>query len=70
MTDLESTFISARRSNMDRYDRLLRTPLTDIERAFVLRRIREEKAALQDLLAKRSPTRSDRVPTRAEDALA
>jgi hypothetical protein len=35
------------RQNIGRYERLLRTELTDLERAFVKRRLAEEKQALQ-----------------------
>jgi len=37
------------RNNIGRYRRLLRTKLTDIERDFVLKRIKEEEQALQAL---------------------
>ena len=35
------------RQNIGRYERLLRTELTDLERAFIERRLSEEKQALQ-----------------------
>jgi len=37
------------RNNIGRYRRLLRTKLTDLERDFVLKRIKEEEQALQAL---------------------
>jgi len=39
----------AHRENIRRYQRLLKTHLTDHERRFVERRIREEKAALSQV---------------------
>lgn len=70
MTDLDSIFIFVHRCNMSRYRRLLRTPLTDLERQFVLRRVGEEKSVLQDPLAKRRPRRPELVSTLPDDALA
>lgn len=35
------------KQNIERYQRMLRTPLTDLERAFVQRRIAEERQALR-----------------------
>lgn len=35
------------RQNIGRYERLLRTELTELERAFIERRLSEEKQALQ-----------------------
>jgi hypothetical protein len=54
MPDLDTVFITAHRGNIRRYQRLLRTHLTDLERSFVLRRLNEEKSALADLLRKRA----------------
>jgi hypothetical protein len=54
MTDLDTILITAHRGNMRRYQRLLCTHLTDLERSFVLRRLDEEKSALADLLRKRA----------------
>jgi hypothetical protein len=53
MTDLNTIFVTAHRGNIRRYQRLLRTHLTDLERSFVLRRLDEEKSALADLLRRR-----------------
>ena len=41
----------ARRGNIRRYNRLLETELTDLERDFIRRRIAEEKDALRRLAA-------------------
>jgi hypothetical protein len=54
MTDLDTILITAHRGNLRRYQRLLRTHLTELERSFVLRRLNEEKSALADLLRKRA----------------
>ena len=70
MTDLDSNFIVEHRRNIRRYRRLLRTPLTDLERKFVLRRVGEEKSALQVLLAKRRLRRPGLVPALPDNALA
>lgn len=40
----------AHQANIDRYQRLLKTYLTDNERAFIERRIDEEKKALRQLV--------------------
>lgn len=67
MPDLDP-IITAHRRNLSRYSRLLRTPLTDLERQFVLRRMDEEKSVLQDLLAKQRARRPERVSTLPDDA--
>jgi len=57
--------ILAHRQNIRRYRALLRTPLTEIERAFIDRRIGEEEAELIRLRASRE---SDAEPQRLRDA--
>jgi hypothetical protein len=47
--DLEKARIAAHRNNLTRYQRLLRTPLTDLERAFINRRMNEERSRLRAL---------------------
>ena len=42
---------SAHRANIERYERLLQTQLTDHERAFIQRRLDEERRALALLYA-------------------
>jgi hypothetical protein len=54
MTELDTIFVTAHRGNIHRYQRLLRTHLTDLERSFVRRRLDEEKSALADLLRGRA----------------
>ena len=45
MIDENAARLRARRQNIDRYTRLLRTNLTDVERDFIERRIAEEQSA-------------------------
>jgi hypothetical protein len=49
--DVRTTRIAAHEANLQRYARLLTTHLTDLERAFIHRRIAEERLALERLLA-------------------
>ncbi len=54
---LEETLARLRghRNNIHRYRRLLRTRLTDTERAFIARRLDEEQAALKKLSSETFP---------------
>ena len=45
----ENDLIKARQKNLDRYCRLLATPLTDLEREYLHSRIAEEKRELERL---------------------
>ena len=47
--ELRTALIAAHQSNIDRYCRLLATELTELERAYVHRRIAEERRALDRL---------------------
>jgi len=47
--DKDATQSFAHQKNIERYRKLLRTYLTDIERLFVQRRLAEEQAALRHL---------------------
>ncbi len=49
MIDGKPAFIQAHRNNIWRYQRLLRTRLTDLERQFIERRLSEEQVALRHL---------------------
>jgi hypothetical protein len=51
MSETERFFLFAHRANIQRYEKLLRTRLTDHERAFIERRIDEERQALARLSA-------------------
>jgi hypothetical protein len=52
MTDLDATLVKAHRGNIERYRRLLRSRLTEVEREFLERRLAEERSALHRLLAR------------------
>jgi hypothetical protein len=43
--------LRAHRNNIQRYRRLLKTQLSDLERAYLARRLDEERAAAEALLA-------------------
>lgn len=45
-SQMEQSFDFAHRSNIERYKRLLQTHLTEHERAFIQRRLEEERRAL------------------------
>ena len=53
--DANLATIRAYRNNIHRYRRLLRTGLTDVERAFIDRRMSEEQATLDALVAETFP---------------
>ncbi|MBR1238417.1 hypothetical protein [Bradyrhizobium sp. AUGA SZCCT0182] len=45
------------RNNIDRYRRLLKTELTELERRFIERRLSEEQTAMDELAASTFPVR-------------
>jgi hypothetical protein len=49
--DVNKDRIAAARNNLMRYRRILATPLTDLERAYVQQRIAEQKIILEQLEA-------------------
>ena len=49
MIDENLARLRAHRNNIHRYRRLLATQLTDLERAYILRRLEEEQAAMTSL---------------------
>jgi hypothetical protein len=55
MFDENLARIRAHRNNIHRYRRLLRTRLTDVERAFIDRRMTEEQVRLDALVAETFP---------------
>jgi len=60
MIDRNLALLRAHRNNIHRYRRLLATKLTDHERSYVERRLREEQSALNELSAGTFPcTRPD-----------
>jgi hypothetical protein len=60
MTDIKTVIARVHRANIGRYERLLRTRLTPVERQFVMRRLAEEKLELRRLQATTSPGSDDR----------
>lgn len=53
--DLNIARIRVHRNNINRYNALLRTKLNEVERAFIDRRLAEERAALDALAAETFP---------------
>ena len=49
LSEKEHSMLFAHRANIERYERILQTALTAHERAFVKRRLAEERAALDQL---------------------
>jgi len=49
LSQVEASFLFAHRANIERYERLLQTYLTDHERAFIERRLQEERQAIAQL---------------------
>ena len=65
MTDEELALLRCHRGNIDRYRRLIKTELTDLERAFIERRLSEEQGKLNALTASTFPmTLPERRSTR------
>ncbi len=55
MSQLDAAASFAHQENIERYKRILRTHLTDIERVFIQRRLAEEQAALEQLAGTAMP---------------
>jgi len=51
MMEDKFALLRAHRNNIDRYRRLLRTQLTELERGFIQKRLSEEQAAMDELAA-------------------
>jgi hypothetical protein len=49
MSQSEASFLFAHRANIEKYEKLLQTYLTDHERAFIQRRLKEERQAIARL---------------------
>ena len=47
MLDAEIAFVTARRNSIQRYQRLLETRLTELERKYIYNRLLEEELALR-----------------------
>lgn len=55
MIDDELALLRAHRNNIGRYQRLLKTELTEFERRFIERRLSEERSAIERLSASTFP---------------
>ncbi|MGY8705474.1 hypothetical protein RAD16_06975 [Bradyrhizobium sp. 18BD] len=68
MLDQDFARIRAHSNNIDRYRRLLRTKLSELEREYLERRLREERAALATLTTERFPLVLTRPEVRTASA--
>ncbi|MGT2435363.1 hypothetical protein ACU4GH_05160 [Bradyrhizobium betae] len=64
MIDDELALLRAHRNNISRYQRLLKTELTEFERRFIERRLSEERSAIERLMATTFPL-AFQAPNRA-----
>ena len=55
MIDTELALLRTHRNNISRYQRLLKTELTEFERRFIERRLAEERSAIEKLAASTFP---------------
>jgi hypothetical protein len=55
MIDTELALLRTHRNNIGRYQRLLKTELTEFERRFIERRLAEERSAIEKLAASTFP---------------
>ncbi|MDA9504881.1 hypothetical protein XI09_09205 [Bradyrhizobium sp. CCBAU 11386] len=55
MIDEDLALLRAHRNNIGRYQRLLKTELTEVERRFIERRLSEERRAIEKLAASAFP---------------
>lgn len=67
MTEMTSERLRAHRNNIHRYRRLLATRLSDLERAYIERRLTEERARVQALLQHAPPGRPSAPSGEAAD---
>jgi hypothetical protein len=58
MSDQVSLMNWVHRQNIERYLRMMETPLTSLERSFLEQRIAEEEAALRLTIRTEAPTRT------------
>jgi len=49
MTEMQKVLVSAHRANIGRYQKLLKTYLTTVEREFIERRLGEEEKSLMEI---------------------
>jgi hypothetical protein len=64
MIDEELALLRGHRSNISRYQRLLKTELTEFERQFIGRRLSEERSAIEKLAVSAFPL-TFQAPNRA-----
>jgi hypothetical protein len=57
MLDINRERLRAHQKNIERYRRLLRTHLSDLERSYIERRLSEEEASLKGILRETFPDR-------------
>jgi 5-bromo-4-chloroindolyl phosphate hydrolysis protein len=55
MIDEKLALLRARRNNIRRYHRLLKTELTEFERRYIEQRLSEERSAMEELAASTFP---------------
>ena len=65
MTEMTLERLRAHRNNIHRYQRLLATHLSDVERAYIERRLAEERAGIEAVLQQALP---DRLTARVGEA--
>jgi hypothetical protein len=58
MVDEELALLRGHRSNISRYQRLLKTELTEFERRFIERRVSEERSAIEKVAVSAFPNRA------------
>jgi hypothetical protein len=67
MMEVNLERLRAHRNNVGRYRRLLETRLSDLERAYIERRLREEQASIEGLLKDTFPGRLKARPPMASN---
>ena len=66
MLDKKLEQLRTHQAGIDRYRRLLATRLSELERAYIKRRLREEQASVRALLRETYPDRLSALPPRIE----
>ena len=66
MLDKKLERLRTHQSGIDRYRRLLATPLSELERAYIERRLSEQQASVRALLRETYPDRLSALPPRIE----
>ena len=70
MIDTELALLRTHRNNISRYQRLLKTELTEFERRFIERRLAEERSAIEKLAASTFPLTFHASNRASENAIA